>query len=261
MHPILFRIGNYPVYSYGVMLLVALLAGVFVAGREMERHGEPASSLYPLVALLAFSGLIGARLFYVFGHLKDFSGHWSRLFDVNTVGMVFYGALVFAFPVALIAIKWLKLPMGTMVGAGALALPLGLGIARIGCFLNGCCGGKPSGLPWAVTFPSTGTPVHPTQLYEAALDFALFALLLLLVRRFAEGWDLLLCSFAGYAAIRFFVEFFRFHTNPHGQLFFQLMSAAIFVAAVSALLIRRRFAKPSPLEGADDGDPGTPEEA
>ena len=107
-----------------------------------------------------------------------------------------------------------------------------------------------------MTFPGTGTPVHPTQLYDAALDFILFALLLLVARRFVDGWDLMLCSLAGYAVIRFFVEFFRFHANPHGALFFQLMSAAIFVVAVSALLIRRPLAKKPLLEGDTGGEPG-----
>ena len=244
MHPILFRIGSFPVYSYGAMLLVALIAGVLVAGREFDRlQDKPAAALYPLVAIVAIAGLVGSRLFYVVGHFGEFSGNWSGVFDLNTSGLVFYGALVFAVPCGVFAAKRLNLSVGAVVGGAGLALPLSLGIARIGCFLNGCCGGKPSGLPWAVTFPGMKTLVHPTQIYEAILDIAFFAVLLLFVRRFLDGWDLFLCSVAGYAVIRFFMEFLRFHTKPNSGLFFQLMSVAIFVAAAAALFIRRRVLK------------------
>jgi prolipoprotein diacylglyceryltransferase len=77
--------------------------------------------------------------------------------------------------------------------------------------------------------------VHPTQIYEVVLDIALFAALLLVGTRFLEGWELLLCSLAGYALIRFFMEFFRLHSNPRARLFFQLFSVAVFVACAGAL--------------------------
>lgn len=240
MHPVLFRLGSFTVYSYGFMMLVALIVGTFVAGREFSKNDLELNHLYLLVAVIAVSSLVGARVFYVVGHVSEFSGHLSSVFDVNTVGLVYYGGLIFAFPAGLYAIKRLKLPAGTVVGAIGLALPLGIAIARVGCFLNGCCGGKASGLPWAITFPGTTVAVHPTQLYELILDLALFLVLLLVVARRLKGWDLLLCSLAGYSAIRFFVEFFRFHTSPHAGLFFQLLSAAIFVLSLGILLVRMR---------------------
>ncbi len=240
MHPVLFRIGGFPVYSYGAMLFVALVAGVFVAGREFTRKGLDRAPLYTLVAVIAIAGLVGSRVFFVLGHLSEFSGRWSAVFDINTVGLVYYGGLVFAFPAALLTVKWLKIPSETAAAAAGLALPLSLGIARIGCFLNGCCGGKPTGLPWAVTFPGTAAGVHPTQLYEALLDLALFAFLLLVGTRMLEGWDLLLASLAGYSLIRFFMEFFRQHSDARAGLFFQLFSAAIFGVCTAVLLVRRR---------------------
>jgi len=249
MHPVLFRIGSFPVYSYGVMLFVALIAGVVVAGREFTKKGLERAPLYTLVAVIALAGLVGSRVFYVLGHFSEFSGRWSSVFDINTVGLVYYGGLLFAFPAALVTIKILKMPTGTVVGAIGLAIPLSLGIARFGCFLNGCCGGKPSALPWAVTFPGTATSVHPTQLYEAILDLALFAALLFVGTRFLEGWDLLLASLAGYALIRFFMEFFRQHSNPRAGLFFQLLSAAIFLACAGTL-VYRRYAQGNAMSGS-----------
>ncbi len=160
-------------------------------------------------------------------------------------GWFFTGGLLVGLPVTYGAVKMMKLPAGAVADAIGLALPLGIAIARIGCFLNGCCYGKPSGLPWAVTFPGTTTPVHPTQLYEMILDLALFAFLLWARKYLKRDWDLFLLSVASYAVIRFFMEFFSAHTDSSAGLFFQLLSAAIFIVAVGLLLYRRQKARPA----------------
>lgn len=239
MHPVLFDIGGFPVYSYGVFLFLALMTGVLVAGGELSRRGVDRGRLPALAAAVAVAGLVGSRLFYVLGHLPEFRGQWSRVFDANTVGLVYYGGLALALPVGAWLAGRFRMPVGAVAGAFGLALPLSLGIARVGCFLNGCCGGKPSGLPWAVTFPGSSTPVHPVQLYEALLDAAVFALLLLAAARFLEGWDLMLASLAGYALVRFLMEFLRQHADPRSAVFFQGTSAAILTACVVAFAFRR----------------------
>ncbi len=127
-----------------------------------------------------------------------------------------------------------------MVDAVGLAMPLSLAIARVGCFLNGCCGGKPSGLPWAVTFPGTTTAVHPTQLYELVLDLAAFVFLFWVKKRVRRDWDLFLLSLASYGLIRFVVEFFRYHAGSNAAIFFQTLSAAIFVFSLALFFYRER---------------------
>jgi phosphatidylglycerol:prolipoprotein diacylglycerol transferase len=136
--------------------------------------------------------------------------------------------------------------VGAVADSVGLAMPLSLAIARFGCFLNGCCGGKPSGLPWAVTFPGSTMSVHPTQLYELALDLALFAFLLWIRKRLKHDWDLFLLSLAGYALIRFAMEFLRVHADPRAAPFFQALSAAIFLMSVGILLYRYRASPGSP---------------
>jgi len=123
-----------------------------------------------------------------------------------------------------------------------LALPLCLAIARVGCFLNGCCGGKPSGLPWAVTFPGSVTPVHPVQIYELILDLAAFAFLLWARKRLRRDWDLFLVSLAAYGLIRFVMEFLRAHADPYAAIFFQIVSMALFLGCSGAVAIRGRTA-------------------
>lgn len=240
MRPVLFHIGGSPVYSYGVFLFIAFLVGTLIGVYLLGRRGVPSSSVYLLAAALAFSALIGARVFYVFGHLSDFSGNWVSAFDINTRGMVFYGGVLFALPVGIVVVKRMKIDTGVVASAAGLALFPSIAIARIGCFLNGCCGGKPSGLPWAVTFPGATQAVHPTQLYEAVLNLAAFALLLVAGRYLRRGWDLFLLAFAEYAAIRFVMEFFRFHPSGGASVFFQALSAVIFAVAIGILWYRHR---------------------
>jgi phosphatidylglycerol:prolipoprotein diacylglycerol transferase len=194
----------------------------------------------------AIAGVIGARIFYVLGNLDAFSGNWGQIFDLNMRGLVFYGGLALAVPSCLLLVRSIKLPLGAVSDAVGLAMPLSLAIARVGCFLNGCCGGKPSGLPWAVTFPGSSTPVHPTQLYELILDLAAFAFLLWARKRLRRDWDLFLLSLASYGLIRFVMEFFRVHADPNAALFFQTVSMVLFIGCSAAVLLRNRR---KPVEG------------
>ena len=231
MRPVLFHIGSFPVYSYGVMLFLAFMAAVFVARSELNRRGLDGSSIYLIAAVAAITGVIGARIFYVLGNLDTFSGNWGQIFDINMRGLVFYGGLALAVPSCLLLIRYLKLPLGAVSDAIGLAIPLSLAIARVGCFLNGCCGGKTSGLPWAVTFPGSPVAVHPTQIYEMILDLLAFLFLLWARKRLRRDWDLFLLSIASYGLIRFVVEFFRYHVNPNATIFFQVVSAVLFLPA------------------------------
>lgn len=241
MRPVLFHIGSFPVYSYGVMLFIAFLAGIFVARAELNRRGLDGSAIYLIASVAAITGVIGARIFYVLGNLEAFSGNWGQMFDLNMRGLVFYGGLALAVPSCLLLVRGMKLPLGAVSDAVGLAMPLSLAIARVGCFLNGCCGGKPSGLPWAVTFPGSATAVHPVQLYELVLDLAAFAFLLWVRKRLRRDWDLFLLSLASYGLIRFVMEFFRVHADPHAAIFFQVVSLALFVLCSGAVLLRSRI--------------------
>ncbi len=248
MRPVLFHIGGFAVYSYGVMLLAAFLAGVFVARGELKRRGLDGSSIYLIAAVAAITGVIGARIFYVLGNLEYFYGNWGQLLDLNMRGLVYYGGLALAVPSCILLVWRMKLPLGAVADAVGLAMPLSLAIARVGCFLNGCCGGKPSGLPWAVTFPGSATAVHPAQLYEMVLDLAAFAFLLWIRKRLRRDWDLFLLSLAGYGLIRFVMEFYRAHADPNAAIFFQIVSMLLFLACTTAVLLGEGKRRPGPAK-------------
>ncbi|MBK5093288.1 MAG: prolipoprotein diacylglyceryl transferase, partial [Actinobacteria bacterium] len=240
MRPVLFQIGSYKIYSYSVMLFIAFIVGVMIVRHELKKRGVEPYQVYFIAAVSALSSLVGGRLFYLVGHWD-----WRNTFDMDTAGMVFYGGLLFGLLVFYLFVRWMKLPAGAFFDAIGLALPLGIAIARVGCFLNGCCYGKPSGLPWAVSFGFG--PVHPTQIYEIILDLMAFAFLLWVRRYLNRDWDLFLMSIASYAVIRFFMEFWRAHADARAGLVFQLMSVAIFVVAVGLLVYRRRKSRQARL--------------
>jgi phosphatidylglycerol:prolipoprotein diacylglycerol transferase len=243
LRPVLFQIGGYKVYSYGVMLFIAFVVCTLIVRYLLGKRGIEPSKVYLIAFVVAVSSLVGGRLFYLVGHWD-----WHDAFNINTPGMILYGGLLVGLAVTCLVLRMMKLPTGAVADAIGLSLPLGIAIARVGCFLNGCCYGKPSGLPWAVTFPGSTTPVHPTQLYELILDLLAFAFLLWVRRYLTRDWDLFLMFLASYAAIRFFMEFFRAHTEAGAGLFFQLLSVAIFVVAVGLLLYRRRKARTASLD-------------
>ncbi len=254
MRPVLFHIASYPVYSYGVMLFLAFLTGIFVVRHELARRGQDASAAYMIGAVAAISGVLGARIFYVAGHLEQFSGKWGQVFDFNMRGLVYYGGLALAVPCCVLLVRRMGLPTGEVADSVGLALPLSLAVARVGCFLNGCCGGKPSGLPWAVTFPGAATAVHPTQLYEMVMDAAVFVVLLLVRKRLRRPWDLFLLSLAGYGLVRFINEFFRFHADARAGLFFQAVSLALAVSAALLVLLRERRTGAGAVAVSDIGE-------
>jgi phosphatidylglycerol:prolipoprotein diacylglycerol transferase len=240
MRPVLFRVGGITVYSYGFMLFWAFLVGILVASRELKGRGYDPAAIYPVALAAVVGGIAGARLFYLLGHWEEVSGNWRVVLDPSTGGLVFYGGLALAVPLSLWANRRTGVPAAVMADSVALTLPLSLAVARVGCFLNGCCGGKPSGLPWAVTFPGTSTPVHPTQLYEMVMDLALFGLLLSVRRRLKAGWSTFLLFLSGYGLVRFLVEFFRYHPVKGGAFFFQSLSLVLLAGGAILLVVRER---------------------
>jgi len=167
----------------------------------------------------------------------------------NVQGLVFYGGFIFGVLAAAGVVKLRGLSVGEVLDSGGLAVPAAMAVARVGCYLNGCCFGKSSGLPWAVTFPvktqwnmgMPPNPVHPTQIYELLMDLGIFVLLLAVHRRFRYRGELMASFVLLYAVARFVNEFFRYHTKPGSNLFFQVLSAAALVIAVAVLVFRRRL--------------------
>jgi phosphatidylglycerol:prolipoprotein diacylglycerol transferase len=215
VHPVLFSLGRLTIYSYGFMIAVGIVAGLFLARRQAAQEGIDQDKIIDIAFYCLLAALIGARLLFVLMNFQEYTAHPLDIFKIWQGGLVFYGGLLPAVVIGLWYIKRLDLPLWQIADIIAPSLALGHAFGRIGCFLAGCCFGRTCTLPWAVTFTNPqslapqGIPLHPTQLYSALGLLVLFAFLLFLRKKKTfQGelfWTYLLC----YAVGRFFLEFLR----------------------------------------------------
>jgi phosphatidylglycerol:prolipoprotein diacylglycerol transferase len=220
MHPILFEIGDWPVYSYGVLLAAAYLAGLQFAVVRARRAGLDGTKVMDFGIYLIIAALVGAKLMLVLVDFDYFRAQPRELFSLVRAGGVFYGGLLGALLAGIWLVRRYNLPLWTTADLIAPGIALGHIIGRFGCLLAGCCYGRPTDVPWAVTFTdpvaaaNVGTPLHealhPTQVYDAGAEFLILVLLLLTERR---GRPFPGRTFWGYMVLygvsRFVVEMFR----------------------------------------------------
>lgn len=262
MYPRLLELGSITLYTYGVLLAAAYLAGLKLAMARARQRGLDANRVLDLGIYIIVSALVGAKLMLLVVDFDYFRSQPAELLSLARSGGVFYGGLILALLVALWYIRRHGLPVWTTCDVFAPGVALGHVIGRIGCLMAGCCYGRPTNLPWGITFTDTfaasnvGTPLdvalHPTQLYEAGAELAILALLLTTEhrRRYFPGrtfWGYILL----YAVSRYVIEIYR--GDPRGTVF-GLFSTSQFISLVLvplslAMLIAlaRRAGSPAPL--------------
>ena len=215
MHPILFKIGPLTLHTYGLLISTGVLLAVALAVRQARREGEDPQKMLDLAFYLLLASIVGSRLLYVLISYGDYLVRPWAIFKLWEGGLVFYGGFVLALMVGIWYLDRHRLPLWKTADIWAAPLALGHAVGRLGCFAAGCCYGKPTGVPWAVTFTDPqslailGVPLHPVQLYEAFANLLLFIFLCLYrpYRRF-EGQIFWLYVLV-YSVIRFVLEFFR----------------------------------------------------
>lgn len=244
MYPVLFRIGALEVTSFGVMVAVAALVGLWLFRRELRRSGLPLD-IADAGIVGVVGGLAGAKLLWTVEHASE--GPISELL-FSRGGLSWYGGLIGGVGAGLTYILLKGWPVVPTLAASTPALAFGHLIGRIGCFLVGDDYGTPSNLPWSVAFPEglppTTLPVHPTQLYEA-LGLGLLGWLLLRMRRSGAGDAIVLGRYlAGAGTLRFFVEFIRVNERvAFGLSVAHLVSVAAIVLGVALLVTQRSLQK------------------
>jgi phosphatidylglycerol:prolipoprotein diacylglycerol transferase len=215
MHSILFKLGPITIYSYGFMLMLAFLAGTLVATRVARRRGIAPDVVLDLVAYLLIAALIGSRALYVALHWHYFRDHLGEIGKIWTGGLSYHGGLLGG----ILAGAWFcwRKRLSFLAVADTLmpSLALGYAVGRVGCFLNGCCYGAPTTLPWAFRFhdpPVTGpltAPSHPTQIYASLINLAIFALLWWMAMRKTRPGQVFFVYLGLYSIYRFGIEFLR----------------------------------------------------
>ncbi|NIA29780.1 MAG: prolipoprotein diacylglyceryl transferase [Actinobacteria bacterium] len=228
MHPVLVKIGSFELRSYGLMLAISFILGIYWAVFRAKKKGVDPNKVMDLSVIIIICAIVGSRLLYIFFHLDEFQGHWTDTFNpfqsngqIGIAGLTMLGGVVLSFIVSIIYLRMKKLPFLQFADIMMPAVALGIFITRIGCYLNGCCWGMPCHSHLSVVFPLDspagnmfqGIPIIPTQLYSSA--YGLIIMILLLV---AERWQkfdgfLMYLFFIFYGISRFIIDFFRYYEN------------------------------------------------
>lgn len=226
MRPTLLELGMFEFHAYTVCMALGFLIGTILSVRQNYQLPRP-YDVTPAGGLLVFIfALIGAKVYWFiqYGNLWEI---YQALY-IWQGGLVFYGGLFGGIFGAVVYLKWVKVPVFPMADIVIPFLPLSHSIARLGCFLNGCCWGVVTDAPWGVRFPrgtspyfehleagllekgsTHSLPVHPTQLYESLGLFIIFLIMRFAYKRHRVTGIMFILYFFLYGILRFIVEGFR----------------------------------------------------
>lgn len=266
MYPKLITIGNFFIPTYGVLVAIAFLVGLWITVRLGRRAGLRAELITNLAIYCALFGLLGAKILMIVFDFGDFTrdplGYLKG--SIQAAG-VFQGGLVLAIIFAALYTRHFKMPWLTTADTFAPGIAIGHAIGRVGCFMAGCCWGVACDRPWAVTFTNpdasnmTGVPLfrplHPTQLYECAAEAAIFAFLYWRIQRPHRTGEIIGLYLVISSIFRFVIEFFRVHEQalPFGLplSLTQWISLALIVIGAALLWVKPggvRQASPVPAK-------------
>jgi phosphatidylglycerol---prolipoprotein diacylglyceryl transferase len=244
VHPILFNIGPVTIYTYGVLLAAAYLLGLWLGARRARQAGLDGNKVLDLGIWVIIAALVGAKALLFIVNFKQFTSSWEEFTTLLRSGGVFYGGLIAAVVVCIYQLRKHSLPLWTSGDLFAPGIALGYMVGRLGCLAAGCCYGKPTTVPWAITFTdpaaqlNVGTPLnvplHPTQLYESIAGLLILLVLLFVERRGRSFpgrtfWLFVLL----YSISRFVIEFFR---GDDRGIIFNVLSTSQFISVVLAPL-------------------------
>lgn len=273
MFPELFRIGDFVITSFGLMMFLSFITAAWICGRQLQRYGLPKELAWDVLAWVAVGGIVGAKIYYLALHPEELRANFFGAL-ISRGGLVWYGGLIGGVLAYYIQVRARKLPMATMFDATAACLAAGYAVGRMGCFLVGDdYGGYTTGW-FGISFPrgappstagnlrrigetnipasipdSAVVPVHPTQLYEVGLAAIIFVILWKLGARRGLRTGQLFAVYLGlYGIERFLIEFVRAKSDRFvlGFSTAQVMSVGLLIAA-AWLWQKRSTAPPAPL--------------
>ncbi len=272
MLPELWHWGFLHIRTYGLALAIAFLVGTWLGLREARRHGMDEDRYLTVVLVTLVASVFGARLLYVLEHIEDYRGHWAGILALWQGGLTLYGGIVAGTVGGLWMAKRQGLPPWRVADSLAPSIAIGTTFGRVGCFLNGCCYGRPTTLPWGVVYPPDSfpglefgtTPIHPSQLYFSLGSLALFALLWAVRRRLTVPGHLFWLFVVLYALMRIPLDFTRAYepgtvVGHLGVLDITESQVLSFVLALFGTLMMLRLRRQAELSAA--AAPRTPPQA
>ncbi|MBI4454880.1 MAG: prolipoprotein diacylglyceryl transferase [Acidobacteria bacterium] len=254
MHPIFLKIGSLTIYTHGVLTALAFLAGIWLVLRHGREENLDADKLNELFIYILISGIVGARLFSVLfdGEFRWYLAHPIEILKIWHGGLVYYGGFIFGVITSIVFLKAHRMPVWSTGDVLAPGISLGQIIGRIGCLAAADSWGKPTQLPWAITYTDPealaplNVPLHPTELYMVLGNLVvLWSLLWLRKRRKFHGQVFLTYGIL-YPAIRFVIEFYR--DDPRGMWLgdalstAQIISILFFITSLILYVGRRKTA-------------------
>jgi len=224
LKPVLIQFYGIEIYSYGLMLAIAFLAGILGMKRMIRQKGLDVSfdTVIDLAVWVLIGAIVGARLAYIITDFRYFLSFPGEIFKINSGGLAFHGGLIGGFGAGYWFTRVRRIPTWQLADLAAPLIALGYALVRVGCLLNGCCYGKPSALPWALRCAAHDSLLrHPTQLYSL-IGSLILAFILLRLRNHKQFRGFLFLLYVGlYSILRFGVEFFR-----EGPMIFPWLSFA-----------------------------------
>jgi phosphatidylglycerol:prolipoprotein diacylglycerol transferase len=248
MYPELLHIGPVTIYTYGLMMATGFLVSYLLLQKETKKLGDHPDLASNIVFWAAIGGILGSKILYIFENIPDLIADPIGMIFSGS-GLVFHGGLIGGTIAVVIVLYKSKKSIGVYADIIGPLLLIGQGFGRIGCFFAGCCHGKACSLPWAITFPHASPPadypVHPTQLYEALLNFAFYFVLVKLIRPKTTRNGQTMAIYLMFAGLeRFMIEFIR--VNPRIWLNLssaQFTSMGVFLAGLIIFFIIRQSKK------------------
>lgn len=251
MYPVLIRLGPFTIHTYGFLIAVGFLIGLWLAVRQGKKEGIPVNKILDLGFYILLAAIIGSRLFFILINFNHYAQNPADIFKIWEGGLVFYGGVLLALPTAVWYVKKNGIGIWKTADIFAPSIAIGHVFGRLGCLAAGCCYGRTAEtLPWGIVFTDpeclapTNLLLHPTQLYESAGELLNFFILITLRKYKSFNGQLFMMYLILYAVLRFFVEFFRGDV-ARGFLISHLsvsqgISILMFLAGIAGLMILRR---------------------
>ncbi|MBI5816624.1 MAG: prolipoprotein diacylglyceryl transferase [Nitrospinae bacterium] len=240
MHPILFKFGPLTLHTYGLLVAGGFLLGIAWAARLGKREGMAPQMVYDVSFWIILSAILSSRVLYVMVEYRHYLDRPLDVFKIWEGGLVFYGGVIGAVAAIAICARIYKFDMWKFADIAAPSAALGHAIGRLGCLFAGCCYGRETHVPWAVTFEDvhsiapTGVPLHPTQIYDSLNEFTIF-LIITAFRPYRKFKGQVWWIWVGlYSFGRMIVEGFR--GDPRGMWLGDSFSTSQILAAGGILL-------------------------
>lgn len=236
MRLVLFQIGDFKVYSYGLMISIGIIVAATLFIRRARNAGYNEDKLLNLIIVTVISGILGGKFLFILTELNNIINDPSILLNFGN-GFVIYGAIMGGALGLYLYCRKNKFNSLRILDFAAPGVALAQGFGRIGCFLAGCCYGRETTLPIGVTFPQdslapSGVSLLPTQLFSSGFDFILAGILLWYSRKNSKDGRVFALYVIIYSIGRFFIEFFR--NDPRGNVW--ILSTSQFIAIFTLIL-------------------------